>query len=330
MSREPKDISGLLTQRGHHYGVYHFIFSDTAGSLLQTLATQFSKLNLDLTQLLQLGSIYVNGMRTQEDLELKSGDYIRLHSLPRRFKVPQNLSSNIVFENENFIVINKPSGLPVHPQVDNWCENLIEGLHSQLGFRYLITHRLDNETSGLLLLAKNKTWQTLLNSHIQKKSIIRKYLCVTEAGLPTGLIEHYMKPSPSAPKEVQPEFRESWQLCQMICHSSQMTDRESLSKLFHNLNADYDSTANLNFISEYEAQLTFSSLFLNEIELFTGRTHQIRAQCARLGCPILGDEKYQSKFYRVNPYTQGKEIALISNELNLEALNLPKIRLYSV
>ncbi|WP_413291051.1 RluA family pseudouridine synthase [Bdellovibrio sp. HCB337] len=246
---------------GFEYGVKH-ILSPKSGSLKEILV---SELNLSaelLEDLLQLGSIYFEGQRQLSDKNIAEGDYIRVHTKPRRF--PHNnyqWKERIIFEDENFIVVNKPAGLPVHPSVDNCRENLQMYLSDHLQQEIFITHRLDVPTSGLIVLAKSRDFLPLFNHLLAQRGVQKIYRArVHGLKLKEGLYTHYMEPSPRAPKVVSLEAKENWQECHL--------------RLFDVRD----------FKDDQEQEV--------RVELLTGRTHQIRAQLSTMGAPICGDIMY--------------------------------------
>jgi 23S rRNA pseudouridine1911/1915/1917 synthase len=233
--------------------------------------------------LLDLGSIYHNHSRALTNLEVKTGDYIRVHSNPRRFHVNLNWKSKIIFENDDFVVINKPFGVPTHPTVDNKIENAAHQMSMTLEQPIFVTHRLDVATSGLLCLAKTKNFQSRFNRHLQEKLIEKKYRARVEGHLKIkGIIQHYMEDNVYLPKKV-----------------SETQSPGSLECLLE--------------IEQYshEHQSDGSPYSVVDIRLITGRTHQIRSQLASIGHPILGDKIYGGK----EPWDKIEAIELISRHL---------------
>lgn len=247
---------------GFEYGVRHLL-SPKSGQMTDII---LSNLNLSLTEveaLIHLGSIYLDGKRMQTNAPVFEGSYIRVHSKPRRFPKNDYLwSERILFQNDNFLVVNKPAGLPVHASVDNLSENLQKYLTDFFHTEIFVTHRLDIPTSGLLVYAKNRNFLTLFNHLLATRSVQKFYRATTEGmGLKNGEFIHYMEPSPRAPKKVhQQQQNPTWLECRL--------------RLFDVQN-----------FPEQNQQIV-------RIELLTGRTHQIRAQLSALGSPICGDVQY--------------------------------------
>lgn len=213
-----------------------------------------------LKWLVKFGAVYVNHRRCLKPKEIvKAKDTVRVHMNPRRYEVKEKkLTQRILFENDNFAVVNKPTGLPMHATLDNVHENLIAGL----GHKYLLTHRLDVPTSGLVVLSKSKQYQGVFNGLLTRRELLKKYQALVEKPVKVGMLEHYMRESKWAPKELSethPDHSEDkWVKC----------------------------------LLEVEACTPVEDKYLLEIKLHTGRTHQIRAQLGFIGAPIWGDEMY--------------------------------------
>lgn len=252
------DPVNIQIERGFEYGVIHCRCLEPT-SLISFIESHINNFHYTAQELLELGSVYVNEQRTLQDQTLKSEDYIRIHRKPRRFPAAKvDWKSQIHFENENFVVIDKPSGIPCHPTVDNIQENILKSLKKSIGQEFYITHRLDVPTQGLLILAKTKEAQRKINTAFAERQIKKIYQAWSENKIEPGHYEHHMIKSPRAPKTVVSMPTENTEICQMLVQESQ----------------------NENFY------------FKHRIELLTGRTHQIRAQMAHLGAPLLGDEMY--------------------------------------
>lgn len=245
-------------------GVRHFLVDKTIGF------RDFALMKMDVFEnsldfLLDLGSLYLNEERVIEvPEELKTGDYLRIHQRPRRFNT--NLlkpDSAIVFNCNDFLVVNKPSGLPVHPTVDNRKENLLHTLGSFLQTDLFVTHRLDVPTSGLIVLAKTKAFQKYFNDLLVQRKVSKLYRTLVHGiyGGPDEVI-HYMEPSLKAPKRLSAVPMANYQVCKL-------------------------RILDINPVSEKHSELS--------IELLTGRTHQIRAQMSFNGNPVVGDIMYGSR-----------------------------------
>lgn len=209
--------------------------------------------------------IKVNGTRTKEDIILNQNDSIEIY-LPNNFpeQNTQKPDLPIVFEDDNILIINKPQGIAVHAgdneKSGDYQPTLIE-LLQQTSHNLQLCHRIDRNTGGLVLLAKNRTALEEILNAIENHLIKKFYRCIV-----------YGTPNP---------------------HKATLTNYLSknsrMSQVFiHATREKGDLTA----ITTYNTLKTTGELSLLEVSIATGRMHQIRAQLAHIGCPILGDGKY--------------------------------------
>ncbi len=250
----------MQSARGFEYGVRHII-SPQSGAVCDVL---LGILDLDRTQiefLLDLGSIYLNHQRLKEDSSVSVGDYLRVHTKPRRFVADDTQwASRILFQNEHFLVAKKISGLPVHASVDNHKEHLQAYLAKTVGRELFVTHRLDVPTRGLIVYAKTLPFQTAFNKLLIQREMKKIYRALVHGqALNPGVVTHYMEPSPRAPKVVSHEALPGWQDCVL-------------------------EILNIRLLDNNHSEL--------KIQLHTGRTHQIRAQLGYEKHPIIGDHAY--------------------------------------
>jgi 23S rRNA pseudouridine1911/1915/1917 synthase len=249
----------MQSERGFEYGVKHII-SPLSGSVRDVLLSILQSSAEEVDFLLNIGAIYLNHSRTIENVSVSSGDYLRVHTKPRRFpKGNVDFTKRIIFQNEHFVVVNKVSGIPVHGSVDNIRENLQSYMEEALQEKLYVTHRLDVPTNGLIVYAKTVEFQTAFNKLLIAREIKKIYRALIEGEAPTQkILTHYMEPSPRAPKVVSHEQKEKWQECVL----------EILDVVKHEAHTEL------------------------RIHLHTGRTHQIRAQLGYEKSPILGDHAY--------------------------------------
>jgi 23S rRNA pseudouridine1911/1915/1917 synthase len=178
----------------------------------------FLKDNVDQSLwLIPFGAVYVNSKRVMDESFLVSeADTIRVHTMPKRYPLDRgHLKDCIVEETENFVVVNKPSGLPMHATLDNFHENLISGFDRPL----YITHRLDVPTSGLVLLAKTKEYQTAFNHLLFERRVKKIYGAKVSGFLKKGIYTHYMQKTVTAPKilvKEKPQDLSLWQECKLL------------------------------------------------------------------------------------------------------------------
>ncbi len=248
----------IISSQGFEYGVKHFA-NAKEGFVIDVVAEALEKTPTEVQALLNLGAIYVANKRQNTNSLIRAEQLIRVHTKPRRFNCDFDWKSLIVFENEDFVVLNKPSGIPSHPSVDNKIENALTQLSVALKSSLLITHRLDTLTCGLIVYGKTPQFVRAFNLQLQNHQIEKKYcaLVETEKKLPPKLL-HYMEPSPRAPKKVSQSVVENWVLCELEILQQKKMDENTWVK----------------------------------INLLTGRTHQIRAQFYEIEAPIVGDALY--------------------------------------
>ncbi len=207
---------------------------------------------------MRLGAVYVDKVRVRADL-LVPPSYVRIHNRPKRYKTDSiDWAGRIVFENENFLVVDKPAGVPVPPTVDNFLENTKYHLEQVKACPLYVTHRLDTLTEGLLLLAKTPSFQSAFNRLLAEGRVEKEYEALTRSLVPVGLHEHYMEPGIYSPKRVLAEARPGWKLCQL----------------------------------EVLSCVAREKVFASRIRLMTGRTHQIRVQFQAMGHALVGDPLY--------------------------------------
>jgi len=229
-------------------------------------------------RIVRSGEVRVNSARVRPDRKLKVGDLVRVPPLRvSRPDVPdaaaptyQPADQDILYEDEDLLVLNKPGGMPVHAG-SGYRSGLIEGLRAHRPQNpYLeLVHRLDRETSGCLLLAKRR--DTLLELHralreSEAKGITRTYLAL--------LVGRWQGRSP---------LRVETGLEKNILRGGERMVQVS------------DDTELRSSSSIFTVRQRYPEHTLVEIELLTGRTHQARVHAAHLGLPVAGDSKYGNR-----------------------------------
>lgn len=184
--------------------------------------------------------------------------------------VPTNLPLTIVYEDEDLMVINKPSGMPIHPSQGNYENTLANAIayhYVQKGdsFTYRCINRLDRDTTGLLILAKHRYSAALLSAMVQERNIHREYLAIATGKVPeSGVIEAPIGRAYGSTIERQVDFEKGEYAC-----------------------THYRRLA-------YQSGYSLVSLFLQ-----TGRTHQIRVHMKHIGHPLPGDFLYNPVFDKI-------------------------------
>ena len=221
-----------------------------------------------ISKLIKEQKVFVNNKPTPSNYKVKQKDIIEF-TLPEEEKIditPEKMDLNIVYEDDYLAIINKQSGLVVHPAVGNYSHTLVNGLmyhFSQISnkksIRPGIVHRLDKDTSGLMVVAKNDKVHEQLSEMIKEKKIERKYLALV-----WGVVKHD-KGTIDAPIGRDFNNRQKYTV----------TDINSKESITH-----------FNVIKRYK------EVTLLECKLETGRTHQIRVHMEYINHPIVNDPLY--------------------------------------
>jgi 23S rRNA-/tRNA-specific pseudouridylate synthase len=277
-----------FSRHGEAYGVFHFRAS-RSGSLVQIIEGDLGLSQQQIVDLLQLGAVYVGSDREWSEARMVyKGELIRVHKNPRRFNLNGlDFKAMLIYSCDDFVVVNKPAGLPVHAIVDNGRENLLDGLVRELGTPLHITSRLDIATSGLLIYAKNKEFQRQFNQWLTTGQVKKSYRAEVAKWLAPATYVHFMEPSTVAPKRVQLEPQADWLRCEL-----RVTSCKEVA----------------------------AGRFQLEIDLITGRTQQIRAQLASLGSPIRGDIRYGGESLKTKNFEEEPREAI---ELVCSRLEFP-------
>ena len=222
----------------------------------------------NLTQLKKMReSILINGVWSYMRTAVKNGDILTVHiqepesspNIP-----PVKLSLDIVYEDEDIVVVNKPAGMPVHPSLNNYENSLANGLmyyYQEQGkpFIFRCTNRLDRDTSGLTVVAKHMVSSSILSSMGMRHEITREYLAIVRGAL-----------NPSEGTIDAPIGRTG----------SSLIERK----------IDFENGERA--VTHYRAIKEQNGHSLVSLILETGRTHQIRVHMKYIGYPLVGDYLY--------------------------------------
>ena len=223
------------------------------------------------------GDVLVNGQPADKKLKLKAGDVVKVRipdPVPYEAKA-ENIPLDIVYEDDDLLVVNKPKGMVVHPAAGNYDGTLVNALLWHCGdslsgingvLRPGIVHRIDKDTSGLLIVAKNDAAHAGLAEQIREHSFTREYEAVVFGNLKTD------KGTVDAPIGRHPVDRK--RMC--------VTEKNSKNAVTH-----------------YEVLARYKGYTHIRCVLETGRTHQIRVHMAYLGHPVAGDPVYGVKNEKV-------------------------------
>ena len=221
-----------------------------------------------VSKMIKDGNVLVNGNKCKASDSVDVGDKISYKIINEEFKVEaEDIPLDIVYEDDDVIVVNKPNGMVVHPAVGNKSGTLVNALmhHSKNlssingEFRPGIVHRIDAYTTGLLMVAKNDKAHEFLQKQLQDKTTTRKYIALVWGVIPndTGVID-------------APIMRDK-------------SDRKKMA---------VGTINSKDAVTHFKVLERFNNATLIELKLETGRTHQIRVHLSYIGYPVVNDPVY--------------------------------------
>lgn len=227
-----------------------------------------------LKKLFDDGLITVNNKSVKPSYKVKSTDMIDI-SVPDPVNIdiaPENIPLDIIYEDDDIILVNKPKGMVVHPAPGHYGGTLVNGLMYHFGdslsgingeFRPGIVHRIDMDTTGVLVVCKNDSAHRSLSEQLHEHSITRKYYAIVHGNIQQneGTVDAPIGRSPK--------------------------DRK---KMAVNTRNGRRAVTHYRVLERFGGRYTYI-----ECQLETGRTHQIRVHMASIGHPILGDDVYGPK-----------------------------------
>lgn len=231
-----------------------------------------------IQKLIESGDVTVNREKVKPNRKLKPGDFVNV-IIPEAQTadiLPQDIPLDIIYEDDHLLVVNKPQNMVVHPAAGNYTGTLVNALMHHCGsslsgingvIRPGIVHRIDKDTSGLLLVAKDDFTHNGLAAQIKDHSLTRKYIAI-----------------------VHGKFRNDEGTVDAPL-GRHRTDRKKMCVTDKN---------SKNAVTHYKVLKRFSEYTFLECKLETGRTHQIRVHMASIGHPVLGDKTYGIKKEKYN------------------------------
>jgi 23S rRNA pseudouridine1911/1915/1917 synthase len=249
MEEVPYEMAGMRLDQ-----VLAELFADYSRSKLQTWV--------------KAGRVLVNGVPLKVKDKVDGGEIITLDAEAEVVihAAPEPIPLDIVFEDESLLIVNKPAGLVVHPAVGNWNGTLLNALlHHDASLETLprggIIHRLDKDTSGLLMIAKTLQAHHSLTQQLQDRTITREYLAISRGRMTAG-------GTIDEPIGRHPQDR--------LRYVVRDAGKEA--------------------ITHYRVVQRFTRHTLIRVKLETGRTHQIRVHMTHIRFPLLGDPMYGGRF----------------------------------
>lgn len=235
-------------------------------NIKEVLKAEFSMSDRLLLKLKRLDKIYLNGKNASVNQNISKNDLVECYldyDEDNSNIIPTEMPINIVYEDDAFLIVNKPAGIPVHPSMDHYTDSLSNGIafyFSKICLKKKIrpVNRIDKDTSGIVIFAKNEYIQECLIRQMKSKQFVKKYIAVVNGNLDNsvGTIN-----APIARKE------------------------GSIIERCVNSNGD-------NAITHYKVLKRTANYDIVECILETGRTHQIRVHFAHIDHSLLGDTLY--------------------------------------
>lgn len=273
--------------------------------LLKTILQKRMDVSRKLLSRLKLTEqgITLNGERVYISVRVKAGDIvqIRMETETSDDILPQPIPFDILFEDEHLLVVNKAAGIIVHPTHGHYTDTLANGVvhywaEKNERFRFRPVHRLDQETSGVLVIAKNPYSHQHISEQMIAGTVDKRYTAFVHGtpAKPSGDIDGPIDRDPEEP------------------HRRIVTP------------TGYPS------LTRYEVKAVYTQGSKIELKLETGRTHQIRVHMTSIGCPLIGDSMYRHELYHLPEMTpaqseQLEAVAALDASIPRQALHAVRL-----
>ncbi len=268
--------------------------------------------------------ILLNGKNSKLSAKVKANDIIEIlweDNIPDNI-VPENIPLKIIYEDENVTVINKKQGMVTHPALGNWTGTLVNALLFHWGLSSVpqkkegskneilklrrpgIVHRLDKDTSGIIITAKNRDTEEYLNEQFKNRNVQKEYICICK-GRP-----------PASSGDIKTQIIRDPKNRQRFKAVTATTEGKFARTIYHCL-------------------ACYGPYSLIRVRIKTGRTHQIRVHMKYIGCPILGDEIYSKPdelFPEINLCLHSRKLVIkLPNKTKFHAFKAQiPVRFYTV
>jgi 23S rRNA pseudouridine1911/1915/1917 synthase len=275
----------------------------------QYLAAQFEDFSRSLIRkAIDAGTVTVNGQPPKASYKVKTGDLIRLW-LPKPrtgHPVPEDIPLDVLYEDDWLAVIDKPPDMVVHPAKGNWSGTLANAITHRFGalsaaggeHRPGIVHRLDRDTSGVILVAKEEQTHRALSLQFELRQVFKEYAAITQGAL-----------------DRDSDYIEA----RIVKHRH---DRVKMA-----VTEDDEDDDAKDACSYYEVAERFAGYTFVKVQPKTGRTHQIRVHLASVGCPVLADKMYSGRDqFRLSDLVPGLDPVSDEILLSRQALHAHRLR----